>query len=101
MLSMPVLDAASSSSRSTKRPASMSLHAAQTPQGVAVTPVRQLRLLARMRAIVVLPTPRVPVSRYAWWMRPRDSELASAVTTCSWPESSPNVIGRHLRASTW
>ncbi len=64
MSSMPVFDAASSSRRSTKRPASMSTHAAQVPQGVAVTPlVMQFRLLARMRAIVVLPTPRVPVSR--------------------------------------
>jgi hypothetical protein len=26
--------------------------------------------LAKMRAIVVLPTPRVPVNRKAWWMRP-------------------------------
>ena len=34
MLSMPVFDAASSSSRSTKRPASMSMHAAHVPQGV-------------------------------------------------------------------
>ncbi len=66
MLSMPVFEAASSSSRSMKRPASMSVHAAQVPQGVAVTPlVMQLRLFARIRAIVVLPTPRVPVSRYA------------------------------------
>ncbi len=66
MLSMPVFDAASSSSRSTKRPASMSVQAAQVPQGVALTPfVTQLRLFARIRAIVVLPTPRVPVSRYA------------------------------------
>ena len=66
MLSTPVFDAASSSSRSTKRPASMSVHAAQVPHGVDETPlVRQFRLLARIRAIVVLPTPRVPVSRYA------------------------------------
>ena len=63
MFSTPVFDAASSSSRSTKRPASMSTQASHTPQGVAVTPVAQFRLLARMRAIVVLPTPRVPVSR--------------------------------------
>ena len=34
MLSMPVFDAASSSSRSTKRPASMSTQAAHTPHGV-------------------------------------------------------------------
>ena len=66
MLSMPVFDAASSSSRSTKRPASISVQAAHVPHGVAVTPlVMQLRLFAKMRAIVVLPTPRVPVSRYA------------------------------------
>jgi hypothetical protein len=63
---MPVFDAASSSSRSTKRPASMSVHAAQVPHGSALMPlVMQLRLLARIRAIVVLPTPRVPVRRYA------------------------------------
>ena len=66
MLSMPVFDAASSSSKSTKRPASMSMQAAQVPHGSAVMPlVMQLRLFARMRAIVVLPTPRVPVRRYA------------------------------------
>ena len=66
MLSMPVFDAASSSSRSTKRPASMSMQAAHTPHGVGGDAVvTQLRLFARMRAIVVLPTPRVPVSRYA------------------------------------
>ena len=63
MLSMPVFDAASSSSKSTKRPASISTHAGQTPHGVAVTPFTQFRLLARIRAIVVLPMPRVPVSR--------------------------------------
>jgi hypothetical protein len=36
---------------------------AHLPQGVAVTPVSQLSALARMRASVVLPTPRVPVNR--------------------------------------
>ena len=46
--------------RSTKRPSSISLHDAQVPQGVAVTPVSQLRHFERMRAMVVLPTPRVP-----------------------------------------
>ena len=58
-----VLDAASTSSKSTKRPLSISVHAEQTPQGSAVMPVSQLRALARMRARVVLPTPRVPVNR--------------------------------------
>ena len=58
-----VLVAASTSSRSTKRPASISVQAEQTPHGVAVTPASQLNDLARMRASVVLPTPRVPVNR--------------------------------------
>ena len=29
------------------------------------------------------------------------SAFSSARTTCSWPTSSANVRGRHLRASTW
>jgi hypothetical protein len=60
-----VRDAASTSSRSTKRPSSISLQAAHLPQGVAVTPVSQLRHFERIRAMVVLPTPRVPVNRKA------------------------------------
>ena len=63
MLSTWVFDAASSSNRSTKRPASISRHAAQRPQGSAVTPVSQFSALANTRASVVLPTPRVPVKR--------------------------------------
>jgi hypothetical protein len=54
MLSMPVFDAASSSRRSTKRPASISVHAAQMPQGVGVTPgdaVEALREDARDRRL--------------------------------------------------
>ncbi|MNU09951.1 hypothetical protein D3C72_2568200 [compost metagenome] len=60
---MPVLDAASISSRSTKRPASIWVQAEQTPQGSAVMPVSQLSALAMIRAMVVLPTPRVPVNK--------------------------------------
>jgi hypothetical protein len=51
-----------------KRPASMSRQAAHAPHGCAVMPPLpsgpvQLSDLARIRAIVVLPTPRVPVKR--------------------------------------
>ena len=56
-----VLVAASTSSRSTKRPASISVHARHLPHGCDVMPlVSQLSALARMRASVVLPVPRVP-----------------------------------------
>ena len=39
----------------------MPTQAAQRPQGLALTPVSQFSAFARIRAIVVLPTPRVPV----------------------------------------
>jgi hypothetical protein len=60
---MPVLVAASISIRSGKRPPSISVQALHFPQGSGVIPVSQFRHLARMRANVVLPTPRVPVKR--------------------------------------
>ena len=41
----------------------LSTHALQVPHGRALTPASQFSDLARMRAIVVLPTPRVPVNR--------------------------------------
>ncbi len=63
MLSTCVLEAASSSTRSMKRPLSISVQALQIPHGVALTPSTQFRDLAKMRAMVVLPTPRVPVNR--------------------------------------
>ena len=44
--------------------------------------------LGEMRAIVVLPTPRVPVKRNAWCTRPVSSAFTSARRTCSWPTSS-------------
>jgi len=60
-----VLVAASTSIRSTKRPESISMQAEHFPHGREVMPVSQFRHFARMRASVVLPTPRVPEKRYA------------------------------------
>ncbi len=65
MSSTFVREAASTSMRSTKRPLSMSLQAPHTPHGSGVTPVSQFKHFAKIRAIVVLPTPRVPVKRKA------------------------------------
>ena len=58
-----VLDAASTSMRSTLRPSLISRQLAQTPQGKADTPSSQLRHRAKILAMVVLPTPRVPVNK--------------------------------------
>ena len=61
-LSTCVFVAASISSTSMSRPSAISTHASQTPQGSAVGPVTQFSARARMRAVVVLPTPRGPAN---------------------------------------
>ena len=53
-----------------------------------------------MRAVVVLPTPRTPVSMKAWAMRPGGEGVAQRATMASWPISSVKSCGRYLRAST-
>src|SRR5690606_8123753 len=58
-----VREAASISMRSTNRPSAISRQAPQVPQGLEVTPDSQFRHLAKIRATVVLPTPRVPVNK--------------------------------------
>ena len=58
-----VRDAASISSRSTKLPSSIDWQFSHFPQGSEVTPLIQFKLFAKIRAIVVLPTPRVPLNK--------------------------------------
>jgi hypothetical protein len=54
-----------------------------------------------MRAVVVLPTPRTPVSMKACAIRPAAKALASVRTMADWPmNASSNVWGRYFRAST-
>ena len=59
----------------------------------------QFRHAARIFAIDVLPVPREPTNRYAWWTLPRSTALRSVLTTGSWPTTSANVRGRCLRYS--
>jgi hypothetical protein len=65
MSSTPVFDAASISNTSLLVEAAISRHEAHFPHGSGVGPAddSQLSALAKMRATVVLPTPRVPVNR--------------------------------------
>ena len=53
-----------------------------------------------MRAVVVLPTPRMPVSMKACAIRPDWKALRSVRTIASWPMRDEKSIGRYLRAST-
>src|SRR5437867_10632264 len=63
ILSTPVFEAASISKTSMDRPAEISSQAGHRLHGVIVGPSAQLRLLAKIRAVVVFPTPRGPEKR--------------------------------------
>ena len=100
--STPLFEAPSISCTSGSRPSAISRHAAHCRHGSAVTlsRPRQFSDRARIRAMVVLPTPRAPVKRNACDSRSCVMALCSVRTTCSWPARSAKVCGRHLRAST-
>jgi len=78
----------------------ISMHCGQTLQGSWVTPCSQLRVLARMRAVLVLPTPRAPVNRKACATRPESMAFCRVRLTCSCPVSSENDWGRYFLART-
>jgi hypothetical protein len=59
----------------------------------------QLSEDARIFAIDVLPVPREPTNRYAWWTLSCAIALRSVRTTWSWPTTSAKVRGRWLRYS--
>ncbi|MEJ1967514.1 MAG: hypothetical protein WDN03_02580 [Rhizomicrobium sp.] len=104
--SMPLLEAASISCTSTCRLSAMATQGSQTPQGWMVGSLRvpsgpmQLSARAMMRAVVVLPTPRTPVSMKACAMRPVAKALDSVRTSASCPIRPVKSDGRYLRAST-
>src|SRR5690242_3567379 len=105
MSSTPVREAASISITSTWRSSAIAKHCAHWPQGSAVelpepSGPTQLRARARMRAVVVLPTPRTPVRMKACAIRPVAIAFDRVRTIGSCPISSAKVEGRYLRART-
>jgi hypothetical protein len=99
-LSTWVLVAASISMTSMSRPSAISTHASHVPHGSAVGPVSQFSARARMRAVVVLPTPRGPEKTNDCAMRFAPIALRSVCVTPRCPMTSSNRWGRHLRART-
>ncbi len=98
MSSTELLDAASISMTSSEVALAIERHESQTPHGSIVGPPRsQFRHAARIFAIDVLPVPREPTKRYAWWTLPCVTALRSVRTTCSWPTTSANDRGRWRR----
>jgi hypothetical protein len=53
------------------------------------SPASRLRARAKMRAIDVFPTPRVPQKRYAWAVRPVRMAFRRVRAIGSWPTTSP------------
>ena len=103
--STPVLLAASTSITSRKFPLFIdlqgehSLHISKV--GSFLFPSEtQLRALAIILAVVVLPTPLIPVKRKAWANLPLLREFLKVFTSVSWPMSSLKSFGRYLRAKT-
>jgi len=101
MSSMRRFDAASTSITSGLLPSRIDVHSSQVPHGSGVGPRSQLRQRARMRADVVLPTPRLPANRNACGTVFCASACRSEASTASWPTISAHVVGRNRRATTW
>src|SRR5436190_20177982 len=99
MSSTELLDAASISMTSIEVALAMATQDSHRPHGSVVGPFSQLRHAARILAIEVLPVPREPTKRLAWWTLPCSTALRSVRTTCSWPTTSAKVRGRWRRYS--
>ena len=96
--SMPVYVAPSISSTSMSRPSAISRHASHLPHGSPVGPFTQFSARARMRAVVVFPTPRGPAKMNDCASRPVLIAFFSVSTTPRWPMTSSKRCGRHFRA---
>ncbi len=91
--------AASISRTSTSRPSAISVHASQVPHGSAVGPFTQLSARARMRAVVVFPTPRGPAKMKDCASLPLLMAFFRVSMVPRWPMTSSNFCGRHFRAN--
>jgi hypothetical protein len=83
----------------------MARQGSQTPQGSVVGPPvpsgpMQFSPLATIRAVVVLPVPRMPVRMKACAIRSAAKAFFSVRTIASCPIRSAKVSGRYFRART-
>src|SRR4051794_29831122 len=99
MSSTELLDAASISMTSSDAAAAIARQESHSPHGDTVGPWTQFSDAARIFAIDVLPVPREPTNRYAWWTLSCSMALRSVRTTWSWPTTSAKVRGRWRRYS--
>ena len=64
-------------------------------------PFKQFKDLATILAIVVFPTPLIPVNKYAFADLSFFIELKIVCATTSWHIKSLKVLGLYLRANTF
>jgi len=105
MPSTPVLLAASTSITSRKFPLFMDWHGEQllqiSKEGSSLLPSPiQFKALAIILAVVVFPTPLIPVKRNAWANLPLLRALLKVLTSVSCPINSLKSFGLYLRAKT-
>src|SRR5271170_696854 len=97
MSSTELFEAASISITSSDVARAIDTHESQIPHGSIVGPCSQFRHAARILAIDVLPVPREPTNRYAWWTLSRSTAWRRVRTTASCPTTSANERGRWRR----
>jgi hypothetical protein len=99
--STPLLEAASSSKMFSERPSAKALQLSHSPQASPVAVgLRQLITFAKIRAHVVLPTPRGPQKRYAWASFPLLTAFFNVVVSELCPTTLSKVNGRYFLADT-
>jgi hypothetical protein len=97
MSSTELFDAASISITSSDVASAIERQESHVPHGEIVGPRTQFSDAARIFAIDVLPVPREPTNRYAWWTLSCSIALRKVRTTCSCPTTSAKVRGRWRR----
>ena len=101
MSSTELLDAASSSWIQYERPSRKETQDSHSPQGVISSPgFEQLIIFAKIRAVVVFPTPLGPQNRYAWASCPRFMEFDRVLAITSCPIRVPKDSGLYFLADT-
>ena len=99
--STPLFEAASSSWIQYERPSANERHDSHVPHGsMSSEGLEQLIIFAKIRAVVVLPTPRGPQKRYAWASCPLRIEFLRVWAILSCPIRVPNESGLYFLAET-
>src|SRR4051794_2328692 len=99
MSSTELLEAASISTTSSELPARIALEIGFSGSKSTREPPSAFSAQARSLAMLVLPVPREPTNRYAWWTLSSSIALRSVRTMCSWPTTWSKLRGRWRRYS--